>query len=744
MILKLNLPRHPLWRRGTALFLSFGLATLALLLFFGSLTPAQARTVSPAGEIAGQPPARPLDSNLTLAVAATTPAPPGDGSIVFNGDTLSYTITVQNVGGGTVTDVTIEFSLPSGNVFFLNLPTSCSPDCTVSAPICSPDCTVEADSQTIFTRGGAVTVVQAKKVKWQFSSLVAGDFPKLLKFAAPVGCQTEGRNFSIQPSAIYKHADNSDGFAVSGPKQSTVKIAPPDGSGSFQLSGAPAFCSLSGPIGGGSDMDWGDFDNDGDLDVVLMAGREGLFVYRNTGTDFELFWSEENFFASDLEGVSWGDFNNDGFLELVVSGDWTGTTDSRFPDDSADYQFTGLNYLYRLSGNQFIPFDTDTPVQHFDFSLGTTRTFTTSFTTNDGAYRTAVADFTGDGWPDLAASVYWGGCTVHLFKNKGGGGTDPFDHAPTAAFGGPGGDSYCLFGPPYQQCCSNFRVPHALAWGDYDNDGDPDLAVGYNQDPGTGPVIIRVFETDSTNTWVLTETRFTTVQSIGSPGFGEEYVYDLAWGDYDNDGDLDLAAGFGSSSSPYFASAGAVRVYKNNNDGNSFSQDCAFNSNAVAALDWVDVNGDGKLELVVGEGDFEPSIFTCNSGTFTFIGDLDVSANGNVLGLQGVDYDSDGDMDIAMTNLTNAAWLFSNTAPFLNTQPDPSTASFGANDVAWGDVNGNLPDLIYATTSAGQTKVYTNSNGSFTATPPFPPTRRLTRWLWPTLMATLIWTRSLG
>src|SRR5690242_3773257 len=76
-----------------------------------------------------------------------------------------------------------------------------------------------------------------------------------------------------------------------------------------------------------------------------------------------------------------------------------------------------------------------------------------------------------------------------------------------------------------------FSVPNSLsnAWGDYDNDGDLDLAVSI----GTGE--IRLYRNDK-------GVMVSAGAQLGMPQEGQEFR-GLSWGDYDGDGFLDLMGG---------------------------------------------------------------------------------------------------------------------------------------------------------------------------------------------------------
>ena len=67
----------------------------------------------------------------------------------------------------------------------------------------------------------------------------------------------------------------------------------------------------------------------------------------------------------------------------------------------------------------------------------------------------------------------------------------------------------------------------SVAWGDYDNDGDLDILLTGREYTGR---ISKIYRNNGDNT-------FTEQTSISLTGVGSGSV---AWGDYDNDGDLDI------------------------------------------------------------------------------------------------------------------------------------------------------------------------------------------------------------
>ena len=122
------------------------------------------------------------------------------------------------------------------------------------------------------------------------------------------------------------------------------------------------------------------------------------------------------------------------------------------------------------------------------------------------------------------------------------------------------------------------------AWADFDNDGDLDVIFG-----GWNWLSERFYLNHGDGTF----TRW-----AGQPALFESYtdqsggIYD--WGDFDNDGFLDLVVSKGNP---------AVRLWRNQGDGNFAAVDAGDLTREIGTFvqscGWVDFNEDGNLDLLV-------------------------------------------------------------------------------------------------------------------------------------------------
>ncbi len=185
-----------------------------------------------------------------------------------------------------------------------------------------------------------------------------------------------------------------------------------------------------------------------------------------------------------------------------------------------------------------------------------------------------------------------------------------------------------------------FPHKHGAAWGDYDNDGYPDLFITY-----------AVSRNNSGNNQLFHNKGDGTFEDVsdfaGVRGYYNDHNSSAAWWDYDLDGDLDL----------YVSSwSGMNRMFENNGDGTfaDVSESSGLND---WGRTWVaipfDANNDNLPDLYV-VNDFGRNSFFLNHGDKTFADATDqfgLGDEGNGMGVTVGDYNNDGLFDIFLTNI---------------------------------------------------------------------------------------------
>jgi len=127
--------------------------------------------------------------------------------------------------------------------------------------------------------------------------------------------------------------------------------------------------------------------------------------------------------------------------------------------------------------------------------------------------------------------------------------------------------------------------------------------------------------------------------------FNDSYLSEAAWGDYDNDNDLDLLL------TGYFLSGSGTFIYRNEGN-NTFTQ---INPNITpvgnAMANWVDFDRDGDLDIFISGqyiiNNHFAGLYRNDNGTFTLVttGIVPLVSGSSEWG----DYDNDGDPDLLMT-----------------------------------------------------------------------------------------------
>ena len=389
------------------------------------------------------------------------------------------------------------------------------------------------------------------------------------------------------------------------------------------LAGALAACESAGPVDTNPRMfvsasmppltsdrastggiSFTDYDGDGDPDIYVTNGYDVSLTdpgpqanrfYENSRGHFEARSIDG---LTDVEGFSsgsaWADFDNDGDLDTFIA-------------NQMDQENALL--LQEIAADGSVRF-----VRHAAAKLAEDKGW---------SYSIAAADADNDGFVDFYVSN--GGLSHSgvnfLYRN--------------------------VDGTTIQRVLNSDAVDNAGAsggasWSDYDGDGDQDLVVANRPTPEMRSFNLSLHRNDG-------NLRFTRMDEDALP-VDATFPMSVAWGDVDNDGDQDLYAGnlYGMANNLYEnLGDGTFRVM----DGGRATTD-AGSSYAVA---FGDLDNDADLDLVVANWGGASEIYL-NDGAGRL---AQVSpeafrrsihyASSLALG----DYDSDGDLDVLIGNWPN-------------------------------------------------------------------------------------------
>jgi hypothetical protein len=169
---------------------------------------------------------------------------------------------------------------------------------------------------------------------------------------------------------------------------------------------------------------------------------------------------------------------------------------------------------------------------------------------------------------------------------------------------------------------------YGAAWGDYDNDGDPDLYIANSGTPN------RLLRNDG---GAFTDV---TAGPLGDTGHGRA----ASFADYDNDGDLDI----------YVCNTAGEANKLLRNDMGSFVDVTAGplgNTGDSEGAAWADYDFDGDLDIyIVNNGSANRLLENTGGGVFVDATVSPLDDGGNGYSASWADYDNDGDPDIYLVN----------------------------------------------------------------------------------------------
>jgi trimeric autotransporter adhesin len=415
-------------------------------------------------------------------------------------------------------------------------------------------------------------------------------------------------NGNTLPTGMVSFVDASNGNAVLG----TAALTSEPGAG-FAGSSLLPVASLNS----GNTVLTADFNGDGIPDLVIL-GNDTISVLLGNGDGT---FTAAPYPSSELPGaIAVGDFNGDGIPDLAVA-PALDEGNSEVLLGKGDGTFT---------------------IANGSFGIGNGTSTSNSI---------AAADFNGDGKLDLVetcASLDDGPCNLLLIQFGNGDGT--FMQSPAVLI------------------ALAFSGSQSMAVGDFNGDGQPDLAVTNSGGNGV-------------NVFLNREGGLSAVSAIPATGTSPSSI---AAADFNGDGKLDLAVANSGSNN--------VTILLGNGDGTFTAAASPATGTAPNSVAVADFNGDGVPDLAVANAGSSNVTILLGNGDGTFTAAASPVADTGSTSVVSADFNGDGKEDLVVANSadSSATALLAKTALTIATVNNISPVGVGTHLVKAiysGDVN---------------------------------------------------------
>lgn len=374
----------------------------------------------------------------------------------------------------------------------------------------------------------------------------------------------------------------------------------------------------------GGNIIWGDYNNDGFLDILFAGGPypwNGFStIYTNNG-DGTFTLNQNSFLLKLSNGAgAWVDVNNDGLLDIIISG------------------------YYQLLQRP----ETKVYINNGD------GTFSQSSNNITGMYYASIAcaDFDNNGTIDFVLSGLdkYFNPNSKLYSNLGNG---QFEEVAVNLVGVWQGSA---------------------AWGDFNNDGTLDLVIAGKDDidNNISKGVTKLYRNNGDGTFTEVQTNIAGI-----------FTGSVSWGDYNNDGLLDLLVTGDRKFELYGFDAAFTAIYKNMGNETFEKADIELPGMINSTGIWADVNNDGNIDILLSGSNSASGIepFTklfLNDGSGNFAASEDSLEQLALSVASWGDFNNNGKLDLMLAgydkdNQTYVTYLYENISSTTNSRPSIPT-----------------------------------------------------------------------